>query len=132
MQTQYQDKGGIVRTGEIVADQPAGFVIHAEKSQSKGSGDVGEQEDDDEEASLVGETIVEEDAGEDADGDENPIRNLLEQSISALNSTALNQIQKRKPHLHQSRNECGEPKPFDNDGAEIADPSIRDIPNDAN
>jgi len=75
--TQDHDKGGVVWSGQIVADESAHRVRVIEVGQSESAGDVGEEENQDEEtaclAAVAGHVVVGEDADQDTDGDQDAI-----------------------------------------------------------
>lgn len=67
-------ESGVVGAREVVGYEAAGSVGFGEKAEAEGTGDVGEEEEEDEVAASLraagGEVVVQVDAGEDGDGDD--------------------------------------------------------------
>ena len=108
LERQNHDKSCVVGPGEQVADISAYSVLAGYKVQPKRAGNVRAQEDQNEETALVGEFVVEEDAGQDGQGDEGAVG-----------------------YLHKCSDKCREAEPFDDDGPEVGDTSIGDVTDDS-
>jgi hypothetical protein len=67
------------------------MVLLGDKAKTEGTSNVGAKKDEDEKAATVVETIVEQDACQNGEGDEGAVRNL-----------------------HQSRDKCAEAETLDN------------------
>lgn len=69
LHTQDEDKGGIVWSCQVVADQTADLSILGHEAQPECPCDVGDQEDQNEDTASVLEAVVEVDTGEDGESD---------------------------------------------------------------
>lgn len=76
LHAQNKDKSCIVWASKIVRDQPPDFLIHWSEAKRKGATNIGNQEDNDEEATSVLEAVIEEDTDKDTDGDKDSVRYL--------------------------------------------------------
>lgn len=76
LHAEHQHKRRIVRPRQVVAQQAANLAVKRHKPQPKGSHQVGDQEDEDEDAAAVLEAVVEKHAGEDGEGDEDAVGDL--------------------------------------------------------
>ena len=61
LHTQYKHESGIVRSCQIVADQPTDAMLSWNKAEAKGASKVGNQVDQNEDAASVIETVIQED-----------------------------------------------------------------------
>ena len=102
---QYHDKCSIIRTGEVVPYQSACFVTRLEKGEHERSSYVRQQPQKDEDAprllAVAGDIVVQEDAGQDRDGDYEAVWDLQEGGGKA-----------------------GEAEALDDEGAEVADSAL--------
>lgn len=77
LKRQDHHKGRVVRSGEEVTDVSSHVVSFGDEPQPERAGDVGAEEDQNEEtAFVVGEAVVQEDAGQDRDDDEGAVGDL--------------------------------------------------------
>ena len=104
LQGQDHHEGGVIGPRQEVADVPAHVVAGVHEAQAERPRDVGAEEDEDEEAALVGEAVVQQDAGEDGEGDEGPVGDL-----------------------HQGRDQRGEAEALDDQGAEVGYAAVGDV-----
>ena len=104
LQTQNQHERRIVRPREQIANISAGEIVAVHKAQSERAGDVGAEEEQDEETAFVVEFVVQVDTQQDADGNQRAVGDL-----------------------HEGGDEGGEAEAFDDDGAEVADAAVGDV-----
>lgn len=112
LQGEHQDEGRVVGAREVVGDETPGLAARRQEGEAEGAGDVREEEKHDDVAAALlpraFDPVVEEDAAQDAHGDQNPVG-----------------------HLHQGRHERREAKALDDDGAEVRDAAVGDVAHDA-
>jgi len=101
LQGQNHDERGVVRPREQITKIPPDVVLLVDEAEAKRTGDVGAEKDQNEEASPVGESIIQEDAGQDGQDDEAAVRDL-----------------------HQRGDQGGKAEAFDDQRAEIRDPPV--------
>lgn len=91
---QDHDECGVVGSGEVVADESARRVLGIEIGETKCAGDIGEQEDQDEEATRLAtvsrHVVVCENTDQDADGDEDAVGDLQQCCSDGREPEALN------------------------------------------
>lgn len=58
LHTQHKYKCGIVRSCQVVADQPTYTMLDRDKAETKGTGNVGNQVDQDKDATAIFESVV--------------------------------------------------------------------------
>lgn len=68
LHTQDHNESCVIRPCQVVADQAADRLICRHEAQTEGTGDVGEEEDEDEDAASVFEAVIEIDTCKDRDG----------------------------------------------------------------
>ena len=78
LQRQNHDEGSVVWPGQEIADVATHFLVNGDEAQPEGTGDVRAEEDEDEEAALVDELVVEVDACQNRYRDEGAVWNLHE------------------------------------------------------
>ncbi len=108
LQRQYHHEGRVIRAGKPVKDQARGPVSGISEAEAEGPRDVRQEEDEDEQAAPVDEAVVGVDAREDAGGDYGPVRDL-----------------------HQGGDQGAEAEALDDEGAEVRDAAVRDVPDQA-
>lgn len=64
LHTQHKHKCSVVRSCEIVADQPAYAMLGWDEAEAKSTSKVGQQEYQDEDTTAVLETVIQEDTGQ--------------------------------------------------------------------
>lgn len=104
LQGQYHDKSRIVWTSQEVANVAADLLVERDEAQTEGAGNVGAEEDEDEDAPFIHKFVVQVDAGQDRNGDEGAIGNL-----------------------HECRHERTEAETFDDNGAKIGNAAVWDV-----
>lgn len=78
LHTQNKYKRSIVRPCQVIANQAAHTVFDRNKAKTKGAGKVRNQEDEDENASSILKAIVEVDACQNRDSNDETVWNLFE------------------------------------------------------
>ena len=69
LHTQDHNESCIIRPCQVITDQAADHLICRHEAQTEGTSDVGEEENEDEDAASVFEAVIEVDAYEDGDSD---------------------------------------------------------------
>lgn len=81
LHTQNKHKRGVVWTGQIVADQATDALIKWYKPQPERSGQVWDEKNEHKDATSILKAIVQVNAHQNRDGNEDPIRNLSQVSV---------------------------------------------------
>lgn len=123
LHTQDKDERGIIRSGQVIADQPSNMMLGRNKTEPKSASQVWNEEYKDEDTSSVFEAIVQKDTCQDRQCDEDSVGDL--NTVFVLEPAKCES--RRQTDLHQSCHQGGKPKPLNNDSSKVGNTAIGNV-----